>query len=125
MDKESLKVILENLVESMNTTSANVFTVEGPVIRKRKESYDAKITLYINPINDDMKKVPKEALKLLELNYTFDFSKAIDEEVFQAIGLSMIEAKNKIYNMLMQTFAESGIYPMSKDITPQQKEYIA
>lgn len=119
-----LKVILENLVDDMNTMAQGIFTIEGPLIRKKNDKHTAKIAFYLSPITDEMKKVNKEDLKVIDLNYTFDLANSPDEHVFVSIAMSLLEAREKIKSMVMDMIMAHELFLSTDRTTKQQSDYV-
>ena len=115
MDRNSLKVILENFIDSLNSSEQKDIKIEGPNLRKCGDNkYKAKITFLTN-VNTDKKPF---YFKLLDVDMKFDLNVVSDEDV---IG-SLEEAKIQLGKGILET-VEMLHYGDSKS-HKKQREYI-
>ena len=107
MDRDMLKVLLENLVDDLNKVSTGVFSIEGPFIRTTKGVTKAKVIFYISTAS--FIKDGKEKEKLMELDYDINLKTMTDEEIFVTLAVSILQAREKIKDVITDMLKKLGL----------------
>jgi len=122
LDRESLVVILEDMCDDMIKEGKGVIIVEGPIIKNIGENnYECNIEFFADLPLEETEGKP---IKLIGLHYKFDLNKMSDDDVFSAIAMSLLEARETTARLFFQTMFK-GMAESAGKASDKQKEYLS